>query len=165
MSKITLNGVDYAGGSSGSGDSVSWTQVQQSGAKIAEIDINGTSQDVYAPSGGGGSSIDYSTAEETVGSWIDSKPLYQLTFSGSGSNSIDISALNVDTFCGVDSGGTFVTRADTNEILFLNYTNPASAGYSWAIVISSDKRTLNIAKNAFNIGNYAITIRYTKTTD
>jgi hypothetical protein len=32
-----------------SGDSVSWTQLQATGTKIAEIDINGTSQDVYAP--------------------------------------------------------------------------------------------------------------------
>jgi hypothetical protein len=37
------------------GDSVSWTQIQQGGTKIAEIDINGTPQDVYAPQGGGGS--------------------------------------------------------------------------------------------------------------
>jgi len=32
-----------------SGDSVSWTQLQSTGTKVAEIDINGTSQDVYAP--------------------------------------------------------------------------------------------------------------------
>lgn len=32
-----------------SGDSVSWNQLQATGTKIAEIDINGTSQDVYAP--------------------------------------------------------------------------------------------------------------------
>lgn len=42
------------GGGGGSGDTVSWTQIQTTGTKIAEIDINGTSQDVYAPSGGGG---------------------------------------------------------------------------------------------------------------
>lgn len=34
---------------SSGGDTVSWTEVQQSGTKIAEIDINGTSTDVYAP--------------------------------------------------------------------------------------------------------------------
>lgn len=44
-----------AGG--GGGDTVSWTQVTQSGTKIAEIDINGTSTDVYAPSGGGSANI------------------------------------------------------------------------------------------------------------
>lgn len=36
------------------GDSVEWTQIQASGTKIAEIEINGTSTDVYAPNGGGG---------------------------------------------------------------------------------------------------------------
>ena len=44
--------IDLTGGG---GDSVSWTQIQQTGQKIAEIDINGTTQDVYAPQGGGGS--------------------------------------------------------------------------------------------------------------
>lgn len=35
----------------------SWNQIQQSGTKIAEIDINGTTTDVYAPTGGGASSL------------------------------------------------------------------------------------------------------------
>lgn len=42
------------GGGGGGGDTVTWTQIQTTGTKIAEIDINGTPQDVYAPSGGGG---------------------------------------------------------------------------------------------------------------
>lgn len=42
------------GGGGGGGDTVTWTQEQLTGTKIAEIEINGTSQDVYAPSGGGG---------------------------------------------------------------------------------------------------------------
>lgn len=33
---------------------VVWTQIQQSGTKIAEISIDGVSQNVYVPSGGGG---------------------------------------------------------------------------------------------------------------
>lgn len=40
--------------SGGGGDTVTWTQIVGSGTKIAEIDINGTSTDVYAPSGGSG---------------------------------------------------------------------------------------------------------------
>lgn len=36
----------------GGGDTVTWNQIQSSGAKIAEISINGTQQDVYAPNGG-----------------------------------------------------------------------------------------------------------------
>lgn len=35
----------------GGGDSVAWTQIQQSGTKIAEIEINGVTTDVYAPQG------------------------------------------------------------------------------------------------------------------
>lgn len=35
----------------------SWNQIQQSGTKIAEIDIDGTTTDVYAPTGGGASSL------------------------------------------------------------------------------------------------------------
>lgn len=46
--------IDANLGGGGSGDTVSWTQIQTTGTKIAEIDINGTPQDVYAPSGGGG---------------------------------------------------------------------------------------------------------------
>ena len=34
---------------------VGWTQIQASGTKIAEIEIDGVSQDVYAPTGGSGS--------------------------------------------------------------------------------------------------------------
>jgi hypothetical protein len=36
---------------------VSWSQIQQSGTKIAEITINGSTTDVYAPTGGGFSAL------------------------------------------------------------------------------------------------------------
>lgn len=49
-------------GGGGGGSIVTWTQIQTStgATKIAEIDIDGTTTDVYAPSGGGGgaSSLD-----------------------------------------------------------------------------------------------------------
>lgn len=44
-------------GGGGGGDSVSWNQVVQSGTKIAEVTINSTTTDVYAPSGGGRASV------------------------------------------------------------------------------------------------------------
>lgn len=53
-SKLT-DGVAYFikdGGGYVDGDKVSWTQIQNSGTKIAEININGTSQDVFAPKSG-----------------------------------------------------------------------------------------------------------------
>lgn len=48
-----MDKIDQSGGGGG-GSNVSWTQIQQSGTKIAEITINGTTQDVFAPSGGKG---------------------------------------------------------------------------------------------------------------
>ena len=50
--KITINSTGGGGG----GDTVSWSQIQTStgATNIADITINGTTQHVYAPSGGGG---------------------------------------------------------------------------------------------------------------
>ena len=64
---------------SGGGDSVSWTQLQASGTKIAEIDINGVTTDVYAPTGGGGGGHTYSTSEQIVGTW-NGETLYERSF-------------------------------------------------------------------------------------
>ena len=50
-------------GGGGGGDSVSWNQIEQSGTKIAEIEINGTTTDVYSPSGGSGE--EYIIIDET----------------------------------------------------------------------------------------------------
>lgn len=60
---------DGAGGTTwssggGGGDTVTWTQDVTTGTKIASIDINGNSTDVYAPSGGSGGH----TIENTSGS-------------------------------------------------------------------------------------------------
>ena len=56
-------------GGGGGGDIVTWTQIQTStgATKIAEIDINGTTTDVYAPSGGGGGGLSNAFDEVVVG--------------------------------------------------------------------------------------------------
>lgn len=63
LTKIKIGGSVYLipqGGSGGS--SVSWTQIQATGTKIATITIDGVPTDVYAPNGGsgGGDSVSWS---------------------------------------------------------------------------------------------------------
>lgn len=45
---------ELVAGGGGGGSSVSWSQIVSSGTKIAEITINGTTTNVYAPTSGGG---------------------------------------------------------------------------------------------------------------
>lgn len=160
MGKIKLNGIDYGGGS-GSGDTVEWTQIEQSGTKIAEIDINGTSQNVYAPSGGGGGGIDYTTTEQVVGTWLG-KPLYQqsipfsgLNFSGNTNYSFDVSsyAINAERiFLDLDMSFYIVNNVQRSFI-------PATVS-----PIQPPYVIFRVETNRNNASGY-ITIRYTKTTD
>lgn len=50
---MIVNKYQGNGGGSGSGSTVSWRQDLSAGTQIARITINGTSQNVYAPEGGG----------------------------------------------------------------------------------------------------------------
>lgn len=76
-----INELQAGGG--GGGSSVSWNQIVQSGTKIAEITINGTTINVYAPTSSGGytevtgtltagnTSVTLSDASITTSSTID----------------------------------------------------------------------------------------------
>lgn len=76
-----INELQAGGG--GGGSSVSWNQIVQSGTKIAEITINGTTINVYAPASSGGytevtgtltagnTSVTLSDASITTSSTID----------------------------------------------------------------------------------------------
>lgn len=75
IANLINNGIQYAGlntvaktiqgainelqaGGGGGGSSVSWSQIIGSGTKIAEVTINGSTTDVYAPVSGGASYTD-----------------------------------------------------------------------------------------------------------
>ena len=53
--KYDSNSGEWINTSDNVGDTVTWNEIQNTGVKIAEISINGTSYDVYAPTGGGDS--------------------------------------------------------------------------------------------------------------
>lgn len=132
------------GGGGGGGDTVSWTQIQTGGTKIAEIDINGVSQNVYAPSGGGGGSHTYSTTEQTIGTWINGSTIYECVYDLGSDISIPnnswtyaVTIPNIDKIIdcrGQYSGGSFYplmayhSGNDVN-VLAARLNAPASARY------------------------------------
>lgn len=59
-------------GGGGGGSIVAWTQIQGAtgGVKIAEIDIDGSMQEVYAPEGGGGGMLPYLYIDSEAGATV-----------------------------------------------------------------------------------------------
>lgn len=108
MDKIDakMKEIEDAGG--GGGSSVSWNQIQTSGSKIAEVTIDGTKTNVYAPnSGGGGSSdINYSTEEQQIGTWINGEILYRRV--------VELTMLDEGTYI-------YSLGSDTNVVNALGY--------------------------------------------
>ena len=121
--------LNATGGGSG-GSSVSWNQIQTSGAKIAEVTIDGTKTDVYAPTGGsgggsgGGSSVRREilyTATEISRTDIElSKPYTDFDY-------LDITILKYDDGSYYDFMHTFIDCAQQADImnnnLFTGRTN------------------------------------------
>lgn len=118
-----------------------------------------------------GTGTDYSTDEQIIGTWIDGKPLYQKTFSGTVSSANNISYVSigasVDTFA--DGRGVL-----NNSVPLIGVTNESvSAGVS--IFVNTNSAASN--KNTFGIYSkpesqsawvgkpYYLTLCYTKTTD
>ena len=106
----------------GSGDSVSWSQIQQSGTKIAEIEINGVTTDVYAPTGGGFSALLVITAGTG------------LTVTASkGGDSYTATEISTGTYeVSVDSAGTWTVSDGSNTA-----TVAVSASTTYYVTLSS----------------------------
>ena len=163
MPKIILNGVDYYESTISGGDSVEWSQIETSGTKIAEVTINGDMIEVYAPSSGGSSGINYSTQEQVVGTWIDGKSIYQKSFAfsppfSSGNNNLTLNIPNAiirywEVYV-LDNVSDPVTIGEGSEIRVVNAN-------SSRIVVWIASGTLPYLSN----GEIEVTVRYTKTTD
>lgn len=104
------SGATSWGAGGGGGDTVSWTQTQLSGDKIAEIDINGTTTDVYAPSQTPQAQADWTEADNTAVDYIKNKPnLATVATSGDYSD-----LLNKPTIPSV--GGHTIEKADGTDM-------------------------------------------------
>ena len=107
---------------------------------------------------------EYSTEEKVVGKWIDGKPIYEKVINSgyllnSGTISIDVSSLNIDSFIQL-RGMTFTD--DKTQF------RPITLGTSDNNAIRIDFTNNNIriiTWNNWSAYNSFIVIQYTKTTD
>lgn len=161
----------------GGGSNVTITPTLSSGTKIADFEIDGTPGELYAPSGGS-SAHNYSTTEQVVGTWIDGKPVYEITVEstttrdGSVSTTQSVSTGVSDIKELIDLRGAASYGANTAWLPF-TFSDNASSGLTNSrvkiIAVGNDGNVFFEIGNNYNgancINKVIITIRYTKTTD
>ena len=119
------SGATSWGAGGGGGDSVSWTQTQLSGDKIAEIDINGTSTDVYAPSQTPQAQADWTEADNTAVDYIKNKPnLATVATSGDYSDLQNTPSIPTAT-SDLQNDSGFITGVDVEDIGDVDLTSLA----------------------------------------
>jgi len=111
---------DFTMSGGGGGDSVSWSQIVTTGTQIATININGTPIDVYAPTGGGGSSSLNDLTDVTISTPTDDQ---FLRYDGSKwiNEAVTIPAAANDATLTItqngSSQGTFTANASSNATI------------------------------------------------
>ena len=86
MGKLMLNDISYSGGGGGGGSNVSITPTLSTGTKIADFEIDGVLDSLYAPSGGGGGGTGQTITDIL---WSGSEtPRYPTVYTASLSHSI-----------------------------------------------------------------------------
>ena len=112
----------------------------------------------------------YSTEEQVVGTWIDSKPIYEKTllfenqYLQNGFTDLDHGISDIDMY--IDLKGNYKNLENSNMLL-LSHLN-TNGGLGFSIGTWCDNTTkIRISTGANMVGNYNIyiTIQYTKTTD
>lgn len=106
---------------------------------------------------GGGSSVEYSTEEKEVGTWIDGSKIYERTWNFSSPLSIS----------GGGWGDTSIAVADTNINIIVDCEAVSSSGAKWSFISATTDlatttyvRLLNVRSADVNV-KY-LTLRYTK---
>jgi len=105
--------------------------------------------------------IKYSTTEQVIGEWIDGKPIYQKTLTGSWTiNANDFSivatggASNIDTLVNCEGTGYDFTGGSTNQRVLNNYMG----------FVFKNGNDIGI-QSTYKMVWTSVTIQYTKTTD
>lgn len=160
------------GGGGGGGDTVSWTQIQATGEKIAEITINGTTTDVLIPfeakiivttttgltvtATKGGTT--YTATETSTGVYevtVDSKGTWTVT-DGTNTTTVSVTAqttYNV-AFVVIPDGST-VTPTDDIQT-WLNCANIWDKSYTTLAEVLADTTTLSALISSNNAVDYLV---------
>lgn len=108
----------------------------------------------------------YSTNEQVIGTWIDGKPRYEITLSGSGSYSAG-SELVVPLPTNADKVVIMGGYVDIGtDWLPLNLTLGVGTGTTNGVYCYPNKSTgIHIYSSAWTFSEYNVTVQYCKTTD
>ena len=106
---------------------------------------------------------EYSTTEKIVGTWVDGKPVYQKTFTGTGTSTSS-------TYYTVGQTTTLLPNIEkvVNSTAYASYAGYLDYNTRLSIDIASASNLLRIGQtigDASNTFDYIITIQYTKTID
>lgn len=144
---------------SGGGTQVEITPTLGSGTKIADFSIDGIAGSLYAPSGGGGGGVNYSTIEQDTGIlWHDGRHIYQISFIFDRNANLptsatalwfDISTLNIDNVI--------------ESIFVWNYGTKGTVNIAQCYV-QNNTLYLRMNPSVNNTLNSVLTIKYIKTT-
>lgn len=124
--------------------------------------------------------IKYSTTEQVIGEWIDSKPLYQIVIalpsnisSGKQATTIDSTeVLNIDTLIyGTGIGYIYDGNSSPMGQMLINGYFEASTYYSFSSAIKMNSTgtkvvlSTNVTASGYTLRDVKIILQYTKTTD
>lgn len=121
-----------------------------------------------AGGGGGSSSHNYSTTEQVIGTWINSKPVYEKTFVFTPTaltTLIDVSGLQIEDL--IERKGTFTRNAGgTIQQKAIEYRTESSAYNNYGIQCELRDTNLYVSITGYTyteITQFRITLQYTKT--
>jgi hypothetical protein len=146
----------------GGGSDVTVTPITTTGTNIANIAVNGTTYNLFAPSsGGGGGGHNYSTDEQVIGTWIDGSTLYEKTIEYTSSIGTGWTTLYQDTSISIkDYKASIIIGNDGSAVL--NVYQRASNNYFTTTTLANGNGLRIYNSGDTRLGG-TITIQYTKT--
>lgn len=130
-----------------------------------------------AAGGGGGGGTHYSTTEQVIGTWIDGKPLYQKTFSGTFGSTRDNAfyrgtathnIASIDKVVDIKASAYSGNMSDDYRGYYpVGLVTGSDSGTGTSIGAWCNATKVQVMTNSSNYANQAfyVTIQYTKTTD